>query len=58
MTGNSDYLLRVVVPDLEAYERFLAEKLTRMPGIANIQSSFALKQVAYKTGLPLDKRGS
>lgn len=53
MTGSSDYLLRVVVPDLESYERFLTNKLTRIIGIANIQSSFALKQVVYKTELPL-----
>ncbi|WP_101758965.1 Lrp/AsnC family transcriptional regulator [Oceanicoccus sp. KOV_DT_Chl] len=53
MTGSSDYLLRVVVPDLESYERFLSNKLTRIKGIANIQSSFALKQVVYKTELPL-----
>ena len=53
MTGTSDYLLRVVVPDLESYERFLAEKLTRIPGVANIQSSITLKQVVYKTELPL-----
>ncbi|ARN73437.1 Lrp/AsnC family transcriptional regulator [Oceanicoccus sagamiensis] len=53
MTGSSDYLLRVVVPDLESYERFLTHKLTRINGIANIQSSFALKQVVYKTELPL-----
>jgi DNA-binding Lrp family transcriptional regulator len=52
MTGSADYLLRVVVPDLESYERFLAEKLTRIPGVANIQSSFALKQVVYRTELP------
>lgn len=54
MTGDADYLLRVVVPDLDAYERFLIERLTKVPGIANIKSSFALKQVAYKTALPLD----
>jgi len=53
MTGSSDYLLRVVVPDLDSYERFLAEKLTRISGVANIQSSFALKQVIYRTELPL-----
>ncbi len=53
MTGSSDYLLRVVVPDLESYEKFLTEKLSGIDGVANIQSSFALKQVAYKTELPL-----
>ncbi len=53
MTGSSDYLVRIVVPDLQSYERFLADYLTRIPGVANIQSSFALKQVVYNTELPL-----
>ncbi|WP_207459663.1 Lrp/AsnC family transcriptional regulator [Azospirillum sp. SYSU D00513] len=53
MTGDSDYLLRVVVPDLATYERFLKEHLTRIPGVAGIRSSFALKQVRYRTALPL-----
>jgi Lrp/AsnC family leucine-responsive transcriptional regulator len=57
MTGSSDYLVRIVAPDLQAYERFLADKLTRIPGVANIQSSFALKQVVYNTELPLPERG-
>ncbi|MSP68011.1 MAG: Lrp/AsnC family transcriptional regulator [Alphaproteobacteria bacterium] len=57
MTGDADYLLRVVVPDLHAYERFLMEHLTRIPGVANIRSSFALKQVQYRTALPLDRIG-
>lgn len=55
MTGDSDYFLRVVVPDLPAYERFLKRHLTRIRGVANIQSSFALKQVTYRTALPLDE---
>ncbi len=53
MTGEADYLLRVVMCDLDAYQRFLIEHLTRVPGIANIKSSFALKQVAYRTELPI-----
>lgn len=53
MTGEADYLLRVVVPDLAAYERFLMDRLTRVPGVASIKSSFALKQVIYRTRLPL-----
>ena len=53
MTGSSDYLLRVVLPDLESYERFLLEKLTKIPVIANIQTSFALKPVVQRTELPL-----
>jgi len=54
MTGDSDYLLRVVVPDVAAYERFLKQSLTRLEGVASIKSSFALKQVKYSTVLPLD----
>ncbi|PWT72005.1 MAG: ArsR family transcriptional regulator [Proteobacteria bacterium] len=53
MTGDSDYLLRVVVPDLQAVERFILEFLSRVPGVGNIRSSFALKQVKYQTALPL-----
>ena len=54
MTGESDYLLRVVVQDLDAYERFLKNHLTRIPGVASIKSSFALNQVQYRTALPLN----
>ena len=54
MTGDADYHLRVVVEDLPAYEHFLMEHLTRVPGIANIRSSFALKQEKYTTALPLE----
>ena len=53
MTGDADYHLRVVVPDLPAYESFLKERLTRVPGVSSIKSSFALKRVSYSTELPL-----
>ena len=53
MTGDSDYLLRVVVPDMQALERFIVDFLARVPGVGNIRSSFALKQVKYQTALPL-----
>lgn len=53
MTGDADYLLRIVLPDVEAYERFLNEALTQVPGVASIKSSFALRQVKYSTALPL-----
>ena len=54
MTGDADYLLRVVVADLAAYERFLMDHLTKVPGVTSIKSSFSLKQVKYGTALPLD----
>lgn len=53
MTGDADYMLRVVCADLAAYERFLMDHLTRVTGVASIRSSFALKQVKYSTALPL-----
>lgn len=56
MTGDSDYLLRVVVPDLPSLERFIVARLSKTPGVANIRSSFTLKQVKYQTALPLTDR--
>lgn len=53
MTGDSDYLIRVVVADIQAIEKFIVNELSKIPGVANIKSSFALKQVKYKTALPL-----
>lgn len=53
MTGQRDYLLRVVVRDLEAYQRFLMDKLTRLDGVASIESSFALGQVKRSSALPI-----
>ena len=53
MTGDSDYLIRVAVADIAALERFILNQLTPIHGIEKIRSSFALKQVRYKTALPL-----
>ena len=52
MTGSRDYWLRVVVPDLEAYERFVMD-FTKIAGIAQIRSSFALRPVKQGTALQL-----
>ncbi|UUZ78342.1 Lrp/AsnC ligand binding domain-containing protein [Polaromonas sp. P1(28)-13] len=53
MSGDSDYLIRVAVADIGALEKFILEQLAPIPGIEKIRSSFALKQVRYKTALPL-----
>jgi Lrp/AsnC family leucine-responsive transcriptional regulator len=53
MSGDSDYLIRVAVADIGALEKFILEQLSPIPGIEKIRSSFALKQVRYKTALPL-----
>ncbi len=53
MTGPRDYLMRVVAPDHMGYEQFLRQKLTRLEGVASIESSFALDQIKYSVALPL-----
>ena len=53
MTGDSDYLLRVVVADDSAYEVFLKDHLTRIPGVSAIKSSCALNSGKYESALPL-----
>jgi Lrp/AsnC family leucine-responsive transcriptional regulator len=53
MTGQRDYLMRIVVADLAAYERFLKDRLTRLDGVASIESSFSLGQVKRSSILPI-----
>jgi Lrp/AsnC family leucine-responsive transcriptional regulator len=55
MTGDSDYLIRVAVANMAALERFILDQLTPIPGVEKIRSSFALKQVRYKTALPMPR---
>ncbi|MFQ5982137.1 MAG: Lrp/AsnC family transcriptional regulator [Woeseiaceae bacterium] len=53
MTGEFDYLLRVVVSDMDDYERVHKEALTRLPGVARVNSSVAIRTVRKTTELPL-----
>jgi len=53
MTGQQDYLLRVVVSDPSDFERLHSQHLTRLPGVARVQSSFALRTVRKSEELPL-----
>ena len=53
VAGTSDYLIRVVVKDVEDYERLHRTKLTALPHVARLQSQFSLKKVVRKTALPL-----
>ena len=55
VTGQSaDYLLKAVIPDMQHYERFLLGKLTRIPGVTGVHSSFELRRGVQKTALPLE----
>lgn len=54
VTGQAaDYLLKVVLPDMEYYEEFLLGRLTRIEGVSGVHSSFVLRKVIAKTELPL-----
>ena len=56
MTGEFDYLVHVVVADAADYERIHRSRLTPLPGVARVQSSFALRAVKATDGLPLAAR--
>ncbi len=53
MSGDQDYILRVIVRDAVDYERLHTDYLTRLPGVARVKSSFALRTVRKKTEIPL-----
>ena len=53
MTGDADYQLRVVVESLESFEDFLRFKLTKIEGVSQVTTSFALRPIVYKTALPV-----
>ncbi len=53
MTGDADYQLRVLVSSLDAFEDFLRQKLTRIPGVGQVTTSFALRPIVYRTAVPV-----
>ncbi len=56
ITGSAaDYVLKIVVPDLDRYQQLLLNKLTGLPGVRSIISNFVLRQPVRKTALPLDE---
>ncbi|HRF45783.1 MAG TPA: Lrp/AsnC family transcriptional regulator [Candidatus Competibacteraceae bacterium] len=54
MAGDADYVVRVIATDVADYERIHRTYLSRLPGVARLRSSFALRTVCHKTALPLD----
>ena len=54
VTGQSaDFLLKVVVRDMQHYEQFLLGNLTKLDGVTGVHSSFVLREVIKKTALPV-----
>jgi len=58
MSGDADYLLRVVVSDASDYERLHMDVLTALPGVSQIKSNFSLRTVTKKTSIPFRERSS
>lgn len=52
-TGEADYLLKVIVPDIKAFDAFLNRALFTLPGVANVRTSVVLREVKYETALPV-----
>lgn len=52
-TGQADYVIKVLVPDIKAYESFLHDTLFKLPGVTHVRSSVVLKEVKAETRLPL-----
>jgi Lrp/AsnC family leucine-responsive transcriptional regulator len=56
VTGQTaDFLLQVVVKDMQHYEKFLLGNLTRLTGVTGVHTSFVLRHIVKKTALPLDQ---
>ena len=54
MTGTFDYLLRVIAKDLNSLQSFITNKLASIPNVSKMRSSIALKQIKYRTDLPVE----
>lgn len=52
-TGDADILMRVATPSVSAYDRFLEDFVFSAPGISQVRSNFALRQIKFETALPL-----
>lgn len=57
ITGDSDFILKIHVPSIRAYDRLLNDFIFRIPGVVHVKSSFTLREVKYDTALPLGGEG-
>lgn len=53
LMGPVDFMLRIVAPDIEAYERFFFDRLSRLPGVQEVNSTVALSEIKATTELPI-----
>jgi len=53
ITGEADYVIKVVAPDMKAYDQFLQSAIFKLPGVASVRSNVVLREVKYETALPV-----
>ena len=53
ITGEADYVIKVVVTDMKAYDAFLQSRIFKLPGVASVRSNVVLREVKYETALPI-----
>src|SRR5574343_1214298 len=53
ITGEADYVIKVVVPEMKAYDQFLQSQIFKVPGVASVRSNVVLREVKYETALPV-----
>jgi DNA-binding Lrp family transcriptional regulator len=56
LTGETDFLLKVVAADWDAYEKFLTMKLTAAPNVSTVKSALTIKTTKFKPGVPIDAK--
>jgi Lrp/AsnC family transcriptional regulator, leucine-responsive regulatory protein len=54
ITGEADYVIKVVAADMKAYDAFLQQSLFTLPGVSSVRSNVVLREVKYETALPVD----
>jgi len=53
ITGEADYVIKIVVADMKAYDQFLQQQIFKVPGVASVRSNVVLREVKYETALPV-----
>lgn len=53
ITGDSDYVIKVVAADMKAYDQFLQQHIFKLPGVSSVRSNVVLREVKYETALPV-----
>ncbi|UXH79275.1 Lrp/AsnC family transcriptional regulator [Roseateles amylovorans] len=53
ITGEADYVMKIVAPDMKAYDQFLQTKIFKVPGVASVRSNVVLREVKYETAFPI-----